>query len=422
MLNVSRRIYILAMIAVLWFVIALALANIFHPLLLSLGIPDLIVIDSSAANPIFTPYIPDPHAWQQIVMVLPWLLGGVALLALHYWLWRYVERHDPTMRASLERIVSLDLMTIGFGAVVLIAATMAAAAWLLPIPGPTLRLYDQVVDHQAVPLAYALAFSVPLLAIAFERRRTAQLAPPTQRISWILLALPQIILFGQLIVIGGDALQGVMQAFALPAASCYTGHYLCIGPNIVTSTNTLGQALVTLGGFAASVWLTRRDTGTLIGVLRTAALLAMAVFFAVISLGIWIADYLTFARQLPGFNIPNILAYEYGVWLASLGALLWSVGQARRQLASQHAPWARRSLLIGASVPSMGALMLGLTNLGTIIVASIGGHFFNQQAWNIAFAQLLAALPLLITLPMLVRDWRWPRRAIPPAPIAPTSA
>jgi hypothetical protein len=40
-------------------------------------------------------------------------------------------------------------------------------------------------------------------------------------------------------------------------------------------------------------------------------------------------------------------------------------------------------------------------------VASAGGTSFSDQARNIALGQLSAALPLLVAIPLLAREWQW---------------
>jgi hypothetical protein len=48
-------------------------------------------------------------------------------------------------------------------------------------------------------------------------------------------------------------------------------------------------------------------------------------------------------------------------------------------------------------------------NAVSMAVASAGGAYFNEQARNIALGQLSAALPLLVTIPLLAREWQWPQ-------------
>jgi hypothetical protein len=64
----------------------------------------------------------------------------------------------------------------------------------------------------------------------------------------------------------------------------------------------------------------------------------------------------------------------------------------------------------------VGALALGLQNVVSMAVASAGGAYFNDQARNIALGQLSAALPLLVAIPLLAREWHWPHevRVSPP--------
>jgi hypothetical protein len=136
-------------------------------------------------------------------------------------------------------------------------------------------------------------------------------------------------------------------------------------------------------------------------------LVAVAMLFTIVSLGTWLSTFLTFWAPLlrfPGYSACNVLAFAYGAWLAVAGALVWSLFQVRSQASGPNRRWARRIILIGASLPPLGALALGLRNAVSMAVASAGGAYFNDQARNIALGQLSAALPLLVTLPLLARE------------------
>ncbi len=147
-----RRVYLYSAIAGVLSAVALALVRVLHPLLWMLGVPDAIdwsVLSSgqSVAVPLFNA-AGTPPPGQQLLAALPLLLVTLAVavpwLALHYWLLRREERRDPAARGAALRVVLLDLMTIGFGAVVVYTAMQAAAAWLQAIPGPALLVYNQV--------------------------------------------------------------------------------------------------------------------------------------------------------------------------------------------------------------------------------------------------------------------------------------
>lgn len=417
-----RRVYLYLAIAGALSAVALALVRVLHPLLWILEVPDTIdwiahSLGQFVAVPLFNAAgTPPPR--QQVLAAFPLLLVTLAVavpwLALHYWLLRREERRDPAARGAALRVVLLDLMTIGFGAVVVSSATQAAAAWLQAIPGHTLLVYSQLVDTQASSLSYALAFAVPFLLTALERHRTRNPSVTAQRISWSLYVLPQVVLLVEVVEFAGGALQEVMQAFAQPAslASCFTGRVACLhGGAIFTTTNSLGQGLVVVAAFAGAVYLTRKDAGSTVGVIRSALLVGLAMFFTIMSLGLWLSNFLTFEMPylgLPEFPVFNVLTFEYGVLLAAVGALAWSALQAWHQASRANRAWARRTILVAASLPPLGALALGLENTLAMAVASVGGAYFNDQAHNIALGQLSAALPLLVTIPLLARDWHWP--------------
>jgi hypothetical protein len=420
-----RRVYLYLVLAGALSASAVALARVLHPLLWLVGIPDATryVVTSSGeavATPIFQgPGAPPPG--QQVRDALPALLVALAvaapLLALHYWLLRRDERRDPTARGAIERVILLDLATIGFGAVVVSAGVTAAASWLQAVPGAMLLVYnrDHVGNQQASPLAYALAFGMPLLVTALERRRTRNPSDIAQRLSWALFALPQAVLLFPVVLIGGGALQEVLQALALSAAyaPCVSGRVLCMGgPAMFTTTNSLGQALVVLAAFAGAVLLTSKDSGTLVGVIRTALLVAVAMLLAVAFFGYWVSNYLTFTLPYlgqPNYAAFNVLGFQYGTLFAAVGSLAWTVLQARRQTFGADHAWARRVILVAASLAPLGALVIGLVNVISMIAASAGGAEFNDQARNIAIGQLCAVLLLLVILPLLAREWHWLR-------------
>ncbi len=271
------------------------------------------------------------------------------------------------------------------------------------------------MDGQAITLAYALAFTVPFLLTALERRRTRNPSVTAQRISWSLYVLPQVALLVEVVEFAGGALQEVMQAFAQPAslAACFTGRVACVSAaRIFTTTNSLGQGFVAVAAFAGAVYLTRKDTGSAVGVIRSALLVGLAMFFTTIaSFGYWLSNFLTFEMPylgLPEYPVFNVLTFEYGMLLAAVGALAWSALQARHQASGANRAWARRIILVAVSLPPLGALALGLENTVSMAVASAGGTYFNDQAHNVALGQLSAALPLLVTIPLLAREWHWP--------------
>jgi hypothetical protein len=156
-------------------------------------------------------------------------------------------------------------------------------------------------------------------------------------------------------------------------------------------------------------------------VIRTALLVAVAMLLAVAFFGYWVSNYLTFTLPYlgqPNYAAFNVLGFQYGTLFAAVGSLAWTVLQARRQAWGTDRAWARRVILVAASLAPLGALGLGLVNALSMIAASTSGAEINDHARNIAIGQLCAALPLLVTLPLLAREWphwQWPRATGPRA-------
>jgi hypothetical protein len=281
--------------------IAIALTNFFRPLLLMLGIPDRIGFQSETLgsglfimNPVPIFQEPDvPSLNQQLIDALPLVIlactGVMPLFFFHYWLLRRYEKQYSSALGCVERIIVLDLLTIGFSTWLIFNAQMFAATLLQFFPGHVFYLYYPLVSNQATSGSRVLAFGIPLILIVCERRRTQNQTLRSQQISSALLSFTQIILFVWATISVGGAIQETIQSFTFPYSPCYVEPEQCFGMLLLAdwSTTTVGQAIVLLVGFMYFTFVIRKDRHTTLGTIRESFLVAIAIGFLIVNSGKW---------------------------------------------------------------------------------------------------------------------------------------
>ena len=179
-------------------------------------------------------------------------------------------------------------------------------------------------------------------------------------------------------------------ALAWPAQVGEMGGVLRQSPGMLIAW--LGLPLV---GFAAAVWLARRERSA--GAILLAMVIGVALLTTLLQLrGAWIAAALAapVLAQLIGASLKRGVAWQVGAWIVSLGLLWSSVGE----LISPPAPsCADRQTLAGLDRLETGSfaapMELSAYLIGATQHRSLGGPYHRNLAGNRALAELFRAAP-----------------------------